>query len=599
MIVVICGVLTGILVNRQVQPIQIDKIQENLQESAQLWAEVFKLHAEDSPARLQKLAEANSGLRHRFTLIKPDGVVLADSRKDPLQMENHGDRPEILAALAHGSGHSQRYSTTIGKQLYYFALRVGPADQPMAIARTSVAEDYVDGVGQAIFRQIFMAVLIATAAAAVSAILLSTRLAGPIAAIASNVRKLGDGDYSLRIPEPTDRELADVARAFNTMAGELANQINKLATERGRLQTMIDHLQEGVIAIDQREQVMEVNAVACKQLEIEIELLRGTPLWEHCRIDDLNQLMTKAVAGEAIQEEVVHHRRQQALHFLVHAGPLKDADGNITGAVAVIHDITNLRQLEQIRRDFVANVSHELKTPLTSIRGVVDTILDDPEMPENTRIRFLNRAQAQTDRLSNLVTDLLVLSRLETTENAADQQILNLKALIEASMTNLAPTAEERGITLRAELGEPLYIRGDQESMRQVIDNLIDNAIKYSSEDGLVTVSMHEERTVSDSDEMTDSDVMARIDIKDTGIGIDPSQQARVFERFYRVDKARSRAIGGTGLGLSIVKHAVHSHQGTIVLSSRLGHGSTFTVKLPLNDRFPNESGENQVSSGL
>ena len=164
-------------------------------------------------------------------------------------------------------------------------------------------------------------------------------------------------------------------------------------------------------------------------------------------------------------------------------------------------------------------------------------------------------------------------------------------------MQNLAPTAEERGIALQAELGDALYIRGDQESMRQVIDNLIDNAIKYSSENGLVTVSMHEETS---TDEESAGRSIARIDVQDTGIGIDPSQQARVFERFYRVDKARSRAIGGTGLGLSIVKHAVHSHQGTIVLNSRLGHGSTFTVKLPINNRFPNEnSSEDHVAVPL
>jgi two-component system phosphate regulon sensor histidine kinase PhoR len=261
----------------------------------------------------------------------------------------------------------------------------------------------------------------------------------------------------------------------------------------------------------------------------------------------------------------------------MHAGPLTGGRGEVVGAVLVLNDVSELRRLEAIRRDFVANVSHELKTPLTAIRGLVETILDDPEMPVDVRQRFLERIEEQTQRLSTLVTDLLTLSRLESESSRREREVVDFRGVVDSSVRRLRGVAEGKGIHLETAFdGDALWVLGDEEQLRQMVDNLVDNAVKYTPEGGRVAVRLR-----AATEEGT-GQTECLLEVDDTGIGIEPRHQERIFERFYRVDKARSRELGGTGLGLSIVKHIAKDTGGSVSLESRPGLGSTFRVRLPL-----------------
>jgi two-component system phosphate regulon sensor histidine kinase PhoR len=256
----------------------------------------------------------------------------------------------------------------------------------------------------------------------------------------------------------------------------------------------------------------------------------------------------------------------------MHASPLRDGDGHLVGAVVVLHDITELGRLEAVRRDFIGNVSHELKTPITAIRGLVETMIDDREMDQEIRDRFLGRISEQPQRLSTLVTDLLALSRLESEGAPLERSLVDLRDVVATAARGLLSSAEELGVVVEVESPDsPLYIRGDEEILRQVASNLLDNALKYTPAGGRVWLRLHEDRA------------LAVLEVEDTGIGIEPEHQARLFERFYRVDKARSRELGGTGLGLSIVKHVALVHGGDVSVESAPGRGSTFRVTIPLS----------------
>jgi two-component system phosphate regulon sensor histidine kinase PhoR len=256
----------------------------------------------------------------------------------------------------------------------------------------------------------------------------------------------------------------------------------------------------------------------------------------------------------------------------MHSSPLLDGDGKVTGAIVVLHDVTELHRLENVRKDFVGNVSHELKTPITAVRALAETLMDDSEMDSAVRKRFLGKIREQSFRLSSIVTDLLTLSRLESEGGAIQFSELDLRETVRASVKALQSTGEGRGVQVESDLRDvPIQILGDEEALGQMVTNLLDNALKYTPEGGRVWVQLRAEGQ------------WAIVEVHDTGIGIEPAEQERIFERFYRVDKARSRELGGTGLGLSIVKHIARTHKGDVTVESSLGAGSSFIIRLPLS----------------
>lgn len=391
---------------------------------------------------------------------------------------------------------------------------------------------------------------------------LRLRFFRPWAELAERATRLAGGTSSAR------GSFAQIDWALGRLARELQDSRSVLAAEREKLGGILTSLAEGLIAIDRDERVLHLNERAIGLLEIQTPEPLGKPLWEITRLPELAETASAAMAeNQGVDRSVIKPGARDRVLEL-RATPLRIA-GQVRGAVVIIDDVTQLRSLETMRRDFVGNVSHELKTPLTAIRGLVETLLDDPETAPETRGRFLEKTLRQAERMSLLVSDLLSLSRLESGD-ALERSPLDLRAPVAASVRALQPTSEAKNIQVVIKMPQrALWIDGDEEALRQAVTNLLDNALKYSPEGAAVTVEVGEKAN------------RAQIAVSDQGPGIERHLQERIFERFFRVDKARSRELGGTGLGLAIVKHVAQAHGGEVELESAPGRGSTFSILVP------------------
>jgi two-component system phosphate regulon sensor histidine kinase PhoR len=399
-------------------------------------------------------------------------------------------------------------------------------------------------------------------------------------AVAAEAVARGHDDVLIQRGEPD--AIGQLADSVSRITLRLRGQLGETQREHGQVLAILGSMVEGVIAVDREERVVHLNGAASAILETSPEKCLGRPLWECIRVSGITEQVAAVMKGRTpAPRELLLPRGGMTRILELHASPLRDGGGGVTGAVVVLHDVTELRRLESVRRDFVANVSHELKTPLTAIRGLTETLIDDCEMTPETRARFLSKVHAQTERLSNLVADLLTLSRLESDDGSPPFEPTDLRPLLADAVRLLNPRVQEKRIELVIDIPEtPVVVLAEDEAVRQVTGNLLDNAVKYTPEGGKVFVKL-----------APGEPGYCVFEVRDTGIGIEEKHHDRVFERFYRVDKARSRELGGTGLGLSIVKHAVLSMGGTVGLSSSPGQGSTFTVKLPL-------AGKDSVRSG-
>jgi two-component system phosphate regulon sensor histidine kinase PhoR len=360
--------------------------------------------------------------------------------------------------------------------------------------------------------------------------------------------------------------MGDLARAFNRMAAQLRERLKLLEHEREKLETVLESMTEGVVAVDQDERLLHLNRSAREMLGIAPVAPRGRGLVEVIRQPELIEVLRAAARDRREHvEDVRLHASGRDRVLAIHAAPLGPR-----GAVAVVLDVTALRRLETVRRDFVANVSHEIKTPLAAMLGLVDTLVDDQAMAPDVRARFLGKLRDNVHRLTDLATDLLHLSRAET-EPITAREAVDLDAAGSAVVDRFTATARAKGVALvhAPAAGAAVLCWCDPTALVQILDNLVDNAVKYTPAGGRVELRTGRR------------DAHVAVEVSDTGIGIEPSEQARVFERFYRVDKARSRDVPGTGLGLSIVKHLVEAHGGAVELESWPGRGSTFRVLLP------------------
>jgi two-component system phosphate regulon sensor histidine kinase PhoR len=335
---------------------------------------------------------------------------------------------------------------------------------------------------------------------------------------------------------------------------------------------------EGMVAIDREERILLINNAAERILCMAGEACVGKRIWEATRVREVCDALNDAMRDEqvTIGEARIASPQDEAVIQLI-ATPFHDAQNNLAGALVVLHDVSELRKLETVRRDFIANISHELKTPLAAIKGLVETLIDDKEMDAETHDRFLDKIQKQSSRLATLVSDLLTISKLESDDSTREFRTLDIREPLSESLRAMVAVAQSKRLTLNHEIPDaPVTVTGEPESLRELADNLVGNAVKYTPAGGKVNVTLRAENG------------WAILDVEDTGIGIAPGDQSRIFERFYRVDKARSRELGGTGLGLSIVKHVALSHGGSVSLKSTLGEGSDFRVLIPL---VPDSSG--------
>lgn len=514
----------------------------------------------------------------RFTLIAPDGTVLADSHEDPANMENHADRPEIVAAREGQPIQPQpRRSQTLKLNMLYGATAVraqASGDGPvLGYARVALPAADLDAQAALVRQAALRGAAIALLVGAVLAALLARSVQRPVARIAGFVGAIARGERPPRLPRTGHGELATLAAAVDDMADQLEQRFERIQRDAAEIRAILASMVEGVLATDADQRVLLMNAAAAEILGTRPEEAHRRRVWEVTRLPELGDLLARcARSGKPESIELARPGDVNDRVLRLTAAPLTDA-GGLWGCVVVLHDLSEMRRLERIRRDFVVNVSHELKTPLTAMRGFLETVLADEHMEEATRKRFLKRASDNTDRLAAIVTDLLTLARVEAEDGRLERHTLDLRDVLRECLEQAAGLAATRGVTLAADLPEtPVTIEGDRAALYTALMNLLDNAIKYGPRGGQVRLAVR-------TDTVTQ---LASVSVEDQGPGIPPHETERIFERFYRVDKDRSRALGGTGLGLSIVRNVALAHGGNVEVSSAVGRGSSFTLRLPL-----------------
>ena len=516
------------------------------------------------------LVEMTEGLPEtRFTLIAADGEVLFDNREDPSSMDNHAGRAEVRSP----GRPVTRYSRTLEREMTYYALPVEVDGELRAYARVAVSVHDRDQRAAELRRALEGGAALAGLVALVLAFLFTARLTRPLREIAALVGEVGEGRPSHRLRVDSDDEVGRLAGAVNTMADQLQEKMERVERDGAEREAILSAMASGLLALDGEQRVLFVNAHARKLLALPPGPVKGTRLWELSRNVELADLLAScAEDGEPHQAETTLQTNGTARSVELSAVRLLGEGGEPRGFVLVLHDITELRRLEAVRRDFVSNVSHELKTPLTAMAGYLEAVLENPEMPDEQRRSFLSKANQNTDRLTAIVTDLLSLARLESEEQSLELETLSLLDVAEEAVRDSGDLAHSREITVEVEQdeNEPLPVEADAQILAVAISNLLSNAIKYSPEGETVTLRLFREGEE------------AVLEVVDRGPGIAPGEQDRIFERFYRVDKARSRKLGGTGLGLAIVRHVMAAHHGRVELESAPGKGSTFRLTLPL-----------------
>ncbi|MHC4940713.1 MAG: ATP-binding protein [Planctomycetota bacterium] len=523
------------------------------------------------PATLEpRVSKLAAEVGNRVTIVAPDGRVLADSSHDNVSaMENHGARPEVVAAKSeNGVALRARYSETLGRELLYAASRIGESEAVVRVARDyrGVQEELAR-----VTRAFWFLVAGLIVFCVVAAVVFARRVAKPVEELTRASEAVEKGHLDTRVYPTGEDELSALGHSFNRMTEQLAESLDSARSETARLGALLEGMSEGVLAIDDTEQVSFLNGNAREILGLgsESEVV-GRPLFELVRDPRILSIAQMAAEKRSPREAEIVQEGPPRRTLLVHARPV-GAQGPDT--ILVISDRSRMRRLERMRSDFVSNVSHELRTPLSSIAAAVETLEDEEaRVDPETGARFVAMVKRNVVRLEALLNDILALSRLESRPETLRRVPIDLAALIRISGEELQQRAGAAGLKLHVRGERRVLVRGDAQLLRRISDNLIMNAISYTPEGGSIDVRI----ACNGAD--------AVLTVEDTGIGIPHADLDRIFERFYRVDKARSRSAGGTGLGLAIVKHAVGLHDGSVVVESDVGERSRFTVRIPLAD---------------
>ncbi len=507
----------------------------------------------------------------RLTIVDADGMVRCDSEEESVLMEDHSQRPEISRALSGDIGVAVRYSNTIKSDFVYVAVPIIENRRVIGAIRASRSVQIVHEALMSVYFRVALGGLAVMILILLASLYTSKRVSDPLETMRSISNEYARGKLSHRMPDHDSHEIGGLVDSMNQMAIQLNDRINTIIRQKNEQQAVLSSMVEGVLAIDLNERVININAAAESMLNVSDDLAHGRYIYEVLRNTQIQDFVKRSLAEQkAIEGEIVLDRGKE-YYIQAHGAALRDGAGKHIGTVIVLNDITKIRELENMRRDFVANVSHELKTPITSIKGFVETLQDGAiNSPDDAR-RFLSIIIKQTERLNGIIEDLLNLSRIEENEEKAGIafEMQELHGVLKTSLQTCDPQAKESSIRLELECAENLSAKINEDLIHQAMVNLLNNAIKYSPEGG--TISVMVER---------DNDFV-NISVKDDGIGIPKEDQQRIFERFYRVDKERSRQLGGTGLGLSIVKHIVIVHKGKVSVESNLGKGSIFTISIP------------------
>ncbi len=523
----------------------------------------------DRPEALSQWTAWLAASGARVTVIAADGTVLADSQEDPRQMGNHAGRPEVQQALASGEGRAVRSSSTVNREMLNLAARFDRPGQAPVVLRVGMPLGPVQQELVAIRRRLLIGLLAVLVVAGGITLGFSRQFARRVERLKEFSARVAEGDFRPMPVRHRGDELDALAHDWNETARRLAELVQTLTEERNRTEAILASMGEGVAVVDADRRIVFCNHAFCNAVQWAQGPCGGRPLVEVVRQVELVTAVEQALAGQSLRLEDVLIGSVPQRVFAVTAAPVRG--GATHAAVLVLHDVTESRRLERVRRDFVANVSHELKTPLTAIQGFAETLLSSASEDPQTRHRFLEIIRDHAVRLGRLTDELLTLSSIEAGKLTLEMAPVAPKQILEPCLELTRLRAAGRQLAITAELpGELPAVRGDLQRLQQVLQNLLDNAVQYTPDGGRITVRVFPR----------DGEVV--FEVADTGIGIPEADQPRIFERFYRVGAARSREVGGTGLGLSIAKHLVEAHGGRIWVESEVGRGSRFFFAVPV-----------------
>jgi two-component system phosphate regulon sensor histidine kinase PhoR len=546
-----------------------DESRDGLLAQARLAAKALPRPWEQGPEVQRVVQDLDERSGARITLIDEDGTVVGDSRHDPAGMENHADRPERLEALDQGWGSELRYSETLGLDMLYVAVALTDEGRRPSVLRLALPLTAVRDASIQLRHILLVTFLVAVALVWLVSLWTAGTLTAPVQRLVDMARRIGRGDLQARVREPASGELAELTDVFNATAERLAELVTSSEREARYYEAILEQMSDAVVVVDERERVQFINATFVRLFGVDDEDIRDRYLTQIARSYELSVMLTRALEQGAVQRDEVRVLYPETRILAAAVTPLLGPEGKTVGAVALVRDVTELRRMDEVRRDFVANASHELRTPVTGIKALAEAMqsgaLEDPEKGP----RFLQQILDAADRLTLLLDDMLTLTRVERGPEFVDPEpVIVAEALAEAA-AHMEPSAMAKGVALRTEVGEDDQVHADSASLQTVLINLVDNAVRHTPADGEVVLSGH---AVAEGYEVR---------VTDTGAGIPEEHISRIFERFYRVDPGRGRDSGGTGLGLAIVKHIAEAHGGRVDVRGTPGAGTTFSVFFP------------------
>lgn len=570
LLVLIGMVVLGFYMVNSVRNNQVKQLEAQLTNEAKLVADISLPFLSDATKQNELdgvVKTTGQQIQARITIIGEDGTVLGDTDQNPLTMENHSSRPEVIQALSTGVGQSIRYSATLHEDMMYVAVPVLDRAQVLGIARvalplTTVQSSIDDAVKTVLPVMAAVTVLVVLAAA-----LLARMITRPVRQITRAAEGIAAGNFDQRIPIRTYDEIGRLGRVFNEMSSSLKTTLVTISEERSKLVNVLSSLTDGVVMTDSEENIILVNPAAERLFNFKESKVTGRPLIEAVQDYEIDSAAKKCLKTFTEQTALLDSATGKFLRVIV--VPIVAARS--TGALILFQDLTELRNLQTMRRELVGNISHELRTPIAGIKVMVETLKGSASGDKGKTKDLLARIDDEIDRLTQMVSELTELSRIESGGAELRLTPLNLNLLVEETVAQLNSLAQKQQITISSDLDKKLpEVEADKERIRQTIVNLVHNAIKFNHPGGKISIST---RTDGES---------AILSISDTGIGISKDDLPHVFERFYKADKSRSR--DGSGLGLAIAKHTIQAHDGEIWAESRSGEGSTFTFSLPIKN---------------
>lgn len=560
----------------------IDHLKEEIRERALLIEPIVATlsQGEDRPFQ-EFVRQTGRRAATRITVIDAGGVVLADSNEDHALMDNHGKRPEVEPALAGETGYAVRHSRTLGESMLYAAIPVKLGlDQRRGALRLAISVTPVETMLALLHKKMFGIGVAVVVLAVLLSLASARRISRPLEEMKRGAERLTKGRIDQLVKIDSDHmsvEMAGLASSINEMAEQINRRIRIIIQQRNELEAVFSSMADAVVAIDADKRIIRMNQAAAAVFALPSEAVKGKAVEGIVRNAYLLEMIGCTMTyNEPQEQKVTLFNGADPILLQVHSVPLRDEDNTSMGVLLVMNDLTKLNRLETIRQDFVANVSHELKTPITAIKGYVETLLDGALDDRDNARRFLGIVIRQANRLDAIVDDLLTLSRIEDRENKEEIALApgEVGPVLESALLTCAVLADEKDIVVQVECDEELVAPINQPLLEQAMINLVKNAIAYSPHGSLVTLRCQGSTTMQ-------GERFVHLSVVDNGPGIAREHLPRLFERFYRCDKARGRDQGGTGLGLAIVKHIAHLHHGTVEVESVPGKGSTFTLTLP------------------